>query len=169
MGLLLPASVVRDVRGERMREIEMAHRTDVCARFTKDLALIEPGLELVWWPQHASAPGFVPGRYHIIWHNPNGLGSVEPVVDEFGGYREPDSGLFELVRRSDMWDDRVVRDRKRITQAALDAKARAQQREREEIDEEVYERFKAATQTSVSMNRDTPWSQNAAGRRGAKR
>jgi hypothetical protein len=166
MGLILPDHVVRDIRAERAHEIELAHRTGVCDEFTRELKLIDPGLELVWWPAHASAPGFVPGRYHIVWQHPgDGLGSVEPFTDELGGYREPDSGLFELVRKSDMWNDRHKRDRDRVRQAARDAQARRERDEREEIAQEAEERWLAATRAQVSMSRDVPWTQNAAGRR----
>lgn len=170
MTLLLPDNVVRDIRAQRAHEIELAHRTGICEQFTRELQLIDPGLELVWWPEHAAAPGFIPGRYHVVWHHPtDGLGSVEPHVDELGGYREPDSSVFETVRKSDMWDDRARRDRERVRQAALDAKARREREEREEIYQEAEERWLAATRAQVSLNRDAPWHQNAAGKRGAKR
>lgn len=166
MGLVLPDRVVRELRAERAHEIEQAHRTGVCAEFTRELKRIDPGLELVWWPLTADAPGFVPGRYHVVWHHPgDGLGSVEPVTDEVGGYREPDSSLFDLVRRSDMWNDQLKRDRDRVRQAALRAKEKREAEEREEINQEVAERWAAATRTQVSMNRDVPWSQNVSGRR----
>lgn len=167
MGLILPARVVREIRAERMTEIEWAHRTGICGDFTRELKRIDPGLELVWWPETADAPGFIPGRYHVIWHNPDGLGSVEPVTDDVGDYREPDSSLFDLVRRSDMWDDRVVADRRRIREGARAAKEKMEREEREQIVQEGLERWKAATRTQVSMNRDTPWSQNASGKRGS--
>jgi hypothetical protein len=169
MGLILPDRVVRDIRAERASEIERAIRTEVCAEFTRELKRIDPGLELVWWPPSANAPGFVPGRYHVVWHHPsNGLGSVEPLVDKTGGYREPDSSLFELVRGSDMWNDRLVRDKKRIREQALKAKEKREREELEQIEQEAGERWLAATRAQVSMNRDTPWSQNAAGKRGSR-
>jgi hypothetical protein len=37
------------------------------------------------------------------------------------------------------------------------------EQERRDRDQDVFERFKAVSQTSVSMNRSTPWAQNAAG------
>lgn len=168
MGLLLPEHVVRQVRAERMAEIALAHRDRVCEEFTRELKLIDPHLELVWWPENGGAPGFMPGRYHIVRHNPDASGSVEPVVGPAGEYREPDSSLFDLLRRSDMWNDRAMHDRKRMMQRALDAEAKRKAAELEEIREEARERWAAATETRVSMSRDVPWSQNVAGRRGAK-
>lgn len=169
MGLILPARVVRDIRAERAHEIEQAIRTGICAEFTRELKRIDPGLELVWWPPTAEAPGFIPGRYHVVWHHPgNGLGSVEPLVDQAGGYREPDSSLFDLVRSSDMWNDRVARDKKRIREQALKAKEKRERDELEQIEQEANERWLAATRAQVSMNRDTAWSQNASGRRGSR-
>lgn len=168
MGLILPERVVREIRAERAMEIEMAHRTGVCEEFTRDLKRIDPGLELVWWPAHASAPGFVPGRYHVVWHHPgDGPGSVEPLVDEAGGYREPDSSLFDLVRGSDMWNDRANREKQRIREQAVKAREKREREELEEIQREAEERWAAVTRAQVSMNRDTPWTQNASGRRAA--
>jgi hypothetical protein len=101
-----------------------------------------------------------------VWHHPgDGVGSVEPYVDELGGYREPDSGLFELVRRSDMWDDRLERDRRRVREEALKAKEKREREELEEIEREAFERWQAVTRTQVSLNRDSPWTQNTNGRR----
>jgi hypothetical protein len=166
MALILPDRVVREIRAERAHEIEQAHRTGVCAEFTRELQRIDPGLELVWWPASASAPGFVPGRYHVVWHHPgDGPGSVEPLVDGAGGYREPDSSLFDLVRRSDMWNDRAQREKQRIREQALKAREKRERDELEEIQQEAEERWLAVTRAQVSMNRDTPWTQNASGRR----
>jgi hypothetical protein len=166
VGLILPEHVVRDIRAERQADFERGVRTGVCQQFTRELQRIDPGLELVWWPEHASAPGFIPGRYHVVWHHPTGgPGSVEPFTDELGGYREPDSGVFDMVRASDMWDDRVLADQKHVRDRALKAQEKREREEREEIAREAEERWQAVTRTQVSMNRDTPWTQNASGRR----
>jgi hypothetical protein len=167
MSLVLPTHVVRNLRAEYERDIAAAQRTVVCDEFNPQLKHIDPHLELVWWPAHnPPAPGFIGGRYHLIRHNPNASGSVEPLLGPNGAYREPDSSLFEWLSRSDMWNDQANRERRRIMQAARDAQASAQQREREDIALELKERVDAATRASVSM---TPgWTQTAAGKRARK-
>jgi len=146
----------------------MATRTEVCAEFNPELQHIDPHLELVFWPEHVPAPmGFIAGRYHIVRHNPGAPGSVEPLVDAQGGFRQPDSSLFEFLRASDMWNEQAMRDRRRVMQSAKDAQAARRRREMEDRREELKDRVNAATRTSVSMT-DTPWTQNAGGRRGRK-
>ena len=146
----------------------MAQRTQVCAEFNPELAHIDPYLELVFWPDHVPAPmGFVAGRYHIVRHNPGAPGSVEPLVAADGGFRQPDSSLFEFLRASDMWNEQAMRDRRRVMQSAKDAQAAREHREAEDRREELRDRVNAATRTSVSMT-DVPWSQNAQGARGRK-
>lgn len=159
---------MRDIRSQRRQEIGRAERTRVCMQFTRELQQIDPHLELVFWPETAMpAPAFIPGRYHIVRHNPNAAGSVEPLVTPDGGYREPDSSIFDQVRAADLWNAEVVRDRRRMEQKALDMRAKRQAEENRQRREEIRDRIKAATETSVSMS-DVPWSQNAAGARGRK-
>jgi hypothetical protein len=85
-----------------------------------------------------------------------------------GGFVEPGSWVFDALARSDLWDERVQRDRRRIQRELVEAKARRKERERAEADEDVLERFLAVSRPQVSMNRSTPWAQNAAGLRRTK-
>jgi hypothetical protein len=165
MGLLLPDSVVRDLRAERAREIEQAYRSDVCQEFTRELRKIDSYLEMCFWPHDHTPPGFVTGAYHIVRHNPGAPGSVEALIDKDGKPREPGSWVFDLIRSTDLWNPAVERDRKRFMKRALDAKERARKREEEEHKELLHDLANAAWRTQVSMT-DVPWTQNASGRRG---
>jgi hypothetical protein len=165
MPLLLPPGVIRDLRQEQARDIAAAQRTEICKAFNPELKHIDEHLELVWWPAHnPPSPGFIAGRYHLVRHNPNASGSVEPLIGPNGEFREPDSSLFEWLRASDMWNAQANRERRRVMQAAKDAEARRRQRENEDHAEELRDRVNAATRASVSM---VPgWSQTVAGKRG---
>lgn len=167
MPLLLPDRVVREIRAQAAADIAAAQRTEICAEFNTELRRIDPRLELVWWPEtNRPAPGFIPGRYHIVRHAEGaGAGLVEPVVDELGGFREPDSGMFEWLRRSDMWNDRAMADRRRAMQAMKDAEAGRRAREDADRREELRDRVNAATRATVSMNTASPWTQVAGARR----
>jgi hypothetical protein len=165
MGLVLPEHVVRGLREERSREIEMAFRGDVCEEFTRELRKIDSYLEMCFWPHDHTPPGFVTGAYHIVRHNPGAPGSVEALVDPTTGKpKEPGSWVFDKLRGGDLWNAEVERDRKRYLKRALDAKERARRREEEEHKELLRDLTNAAFRTSVSM---VPgWTQNAAGKRG---
>jgi hypothetical protein len=165
MPLTLPDHVVRDIRLERAAQIALAEANEVCERFTRELRKIDVYLEMVYWPlRNPELPGFVPGCYHVVRHNPTAAGSVEALTGPDGGYMEPGSWVFEMVRRSDMWNVEAERDRARIVARAVAARDRARQREIEDRREELRDRVNAVTRTSVSMT-DVPWSQNSAGRR----
>lgn len=168
MPLLLPEHVVRNLRMERAQELAMAEVTEVCQRFNPELRKIDAHLEMVYWPMRApDIHGFVNGCYHIVRHNPDAAGSVEPLVDADGNYREPGSWVFDMLAASDMWDDRVMRDRERLRKRAVDARERQKTREREDRREELRDRANAAWRVSVSMT-DAPWCQSMDGRRGRR-
>lgn len=166
MPLHLPEQVVRRLREERAQELAMAEVDRVCAEFNPELKRIDANLEMVYWPmRHPDIHGFIPGCYHIVRHNPQGAGSVEPLVDADLQYREPGSWVFDMLAASDMWDDRVMRDREKLRRRSEQARERAKAREREERREELRDRANAAWRTSVSLT-DAPWTQTTDGRRG---
>jgi hypothetical protein len=168
MGLVLPEEVVRRLRLERAQELAMAEADSVCVEFTRELRKIDCNLEMVYWPMRApDIHGFVNGCYHIVRHNPDAAGSVEPLVDERMDYKEPGSWVFDMLAASDMWDDRAMRDRVTLRKRSEAARERAKAREREERREELRDRANAAWRASVSMA-DVPWSQAMGGRRGRR-
>ncbi len=138
-------------------------------RWDRELAAIDPGLKLVWCPDpapiEAAAMGAVPGRWNLM----RAINGVPPTFIALqtpeGDYLEPGSHIFETLARSDLWDERNMRERERRVEQLRRASAREKEREREERQQEIKERMKAIRETSVSMNRDVPWSQNVAGRK----
>jgi hypothetical protein len=70
------------------------------------------------------------------------------------------------MRASDLQNPQVMRAHKEQKRQAELAKQREQQRDDEERREHLRDAYKARFETSVSMNRDTPWTQNVAGKRG---
>lgn len=137
--------------------------------FNRELARIEPGLRLVWCPDPAPvdavATGAKPGRWHVMRPNPGAPISLLPIVMPDGGFRQPDSSVFEELRKSDLWSSVNAEERRRARLRAEDARVRREQREREDRAQDALERWKAVSRAQVSMSRDTPWSQNAAGAR----
>lgn len=178
MSLFLPPKVGRELMEERRRReavaLESMRRQGWMKEFDAELDRIVPGMVIVPCPDpaplDAAAMGFAPGRWNLVWPGYNGgPANVLPLEDDDGGYREPGSWVFDMLARADMWNERAMRDQRRIKREAEEAKARRLERERAERDQEVLERYAAVSRTQVSMNRSAPWSQNSAGRRGAKR
>jgi ElaB/YqjD/DUF883 family membrane-anchored ribosome-binding protein len=139
--------------------------------WNRELRKIDARLEMVWFDESAKGiPGVVPCRYHLIRRNdaPSPW-SVIPVQNSKGEYVEPDSGVFEMLLRDDMWSESAEQERRKARSRAEAAKAREREREAEERQQEIFERVQAARRAFVSMSRDSPWTQNSAGRRAAKR
>ena len=137
--------------------------------FTDLLKQKDPYLEMVFFPPTAKAPGVVPGRFHIMRHNPGAPPSLFPLLAENGGFRMPASGDVERMDELDLQNPRVRHAREKAERELEIAEQRQKQREDEQRWEELCDRYNANFRTSISMNRSTPWSQNAAGRRGRKR
>lgn len=145
--------------GERLSQ----HRAlEVMQEFNRELQRIDPLLELMFVPDRADVSGtpLRRGFWHVLRRNEGAPWLVIPVEDEHGNPAEPSSRLFERLRQGDMWNARSQRERARLEREAQLAAERQKAREREARQDEIVERVAAATRTQVSMNRDTPWTQN---------
>lgn len=167
MALLLPDSVVRDVREQARVDLGLGERDQACEEYTRELRRIDSYLELVKFPERAAPhPGLVPGAYHIVRWNPTMAPTVEALIDGFGQPLALGSWVFDKLREADLWSGEAQRDRERMNRRAMAAKEAARARERADRQEELRDRLNAATRTSVSM---VPgWSQNASGKKGRK-
>lgn len=132
--------------------------------FNRELRRIDRLLEMVFIPPGADTTGTQcrPGFYHVIRRNENAPITVMVVHGEHGEFVEPTSRIFDRLRQGDLWNESSVRARENAERRAAEAADRERAREREARQDELVERVKAATRTQVSMNPDTPWSQNAA-------
>jgi hypothetical protein len=116
----------------------------------------------------AELPGVRPGFWHVLRLNTMGPYYCEPLTDVDGEYAEPSLSMFDALRMADLQSPQVVRAREAEDARRRAEKAAADAREDEERQAEIVERWKAVSETSVSMSRDTPWTQGVAGRRGRK-
>lgn len=174
-GLWIPPAAQRDQARQMEGEVvQMVQRFEGLMRYwTNRLRdeLNDDRLELIFAPPTANPEvGLEPGRYHVLRRNePPTPPSLIPVNDPItGGFVEPGAWLIEKLRRSDLQNPHVVRAAKDAEERAKKAKERQQQRELEERKEHLRDSFRSRFETSISFNRDTPWTQNAAGRRGRK-
>lgn len=180
MSVWLPPKVSRELAEEsRRREAAALDAVDLAAReewvrvFNAQLERVVPGMFLAGCPDPAPldlvGQGARPGYWHLIWPGFNGGPlNIMPLQGPGGERREPGSWVFDLLAEGDLWNERSNRERARVKRAAEEASARRLEQERRDRDEEVMERYLAATRAQVSMSRDVPWSQNSNGRRGAR-
>jgi hypothetical protein len=152
---LAQGRVAADVQAQRLVDHELQRQLDTVKRFNRDLRDIDPYLELVWirrprdWTHEGAPFGIVWNRWHVARHNPAAGDSYLPHVTADGGYREPDSGIFEMLRRSDLWrSDVQAKQRKRQARAA-EARQRANDEMRAECREEAAMRLKALESPGV--------------------
>lgn len=177
MSLWTPPSVSAKLRQETARrEAEAVQglvdesRWKWVQDFNRDLEAVWPGMRLIWCPDPAPldavAMGARPGRWGILMPSQTGgPGSVKPLLGENDEFVEPGGWVFDMLRQQDWWNPEVRHARRKVEEEAQRAAERRKEQEREEANAEVLERFLAGTRAQVSMNRDVPWAQNAAGYR----
>ena len=168
--IFLPPKVARELLEERQQfasDIDkVCHSDKTCETWTRELKRLDPLLRMVRAPEHnVLGLPLHAGCYHLIRDNVGAPPSVTPVLGPDGGFTEPPGKLLDELKGMDLWDTRVERMRERIQRAEAEREERQKLARRQEKVEEITERWDAATRTQISMNRDTPWSQNAAGAR----
>jgi hypothetical protein len=111
----------------------------------------------------------VGGAYHLLRANQGAPLSVTPIVDKDGvPLPEPPGRLLEQLTLMDLQNESVGRMRERIAEEERRREERRKELVREQRQDTILEHWKAVSETSVSMNDSTPWSQNVAGRRKVK-
>jgi len=149
--------------------MQMVYLKGVMDEFNKELKAIDPYLELALATEKVLAGNPLrPGYWHVIRHNPGAPPSVMIIQGRNGEYVEPNSEVFRMLKEDmDMWNPANEHRRRKKEQAIEEAKERRKERERQARQEELLERYAAATRTQVSML--PGWSQNVAGLKGRKR
>lgn len=153
MTLFVPESVRKaqaDAEMNTFVDIALLRECRIAKDITKELKGIDPYLEVVYinrppdWNDavDGSPPGGIQfNRWHVKRHNPGTQDTYYAYTTPGGGYREPDSGMIELVRRMDLGDARVKREI--LDQRIKDAEARQKMRDvkDEEFKEELQQRI----------------------------
>lgn len=171
MALILPEHVQRRLDLEKRREFEARILRNVtiedarAREYTAKLQAVSPDMFMV--KAHDNVDLGVPlrpGFYHILVRNQDAPLSVME-VHENGRYAEPDSRIFDVLAKGNLRERRV---RERLEQRDKQEQDDIE-KDRRTTNENRRERLKdivlSATRAQVSMNRDTPWTQNANGRR----
>lgn len=166
----LPPKVSRELVQERARrsaDILLEGRTDeICRQFNRELRLIDPYLEMLFFGADCRVQGAVPSRYHLSRRSPDAPATLIAITGPNGEFVEPSSAIFAKLAEGDLWSSNAVRERERMVREAERARDRKRAREAEERQEEIKDRMNAAFRTQVGW--DPKWTQNVAGKRGAR-
>lgn len=144
--LKLPENVQADL--DRRAALEFL-TDDRVKEFNGWLKAIDPWCRLAFAPDRAEGPGIQPGRWHVMRQTPgcvptfltistNGLGVP-------GGFREPDSGVLESLRRADTWHRNLLAEQ----QIHAAAKDRAEANHKQARKEELALNIKAKTNPGI--------------------
>lgn len=177
-GLYVPSHIDRydlDATERHNAEVDqMIQRFEGTMRYWTEVIqreLDDPRLEVIFAPPYASAEtGLEPGRYHVMRRNePPTPPTLIPLEGTRGEFVEPGQWVVDLLRRSDLQNPRVMADHREAKRRLEMEKRNEQQRETEERREHLRDAYKSRFETSISFNRDNPWTQNVAGKRGGAR
>lgn len=176
-GLLVPNHVTRNDIAEtetaRALMLEMVQRTEGQLRYWTEVAQRELNDPRVFFVR--ADPGadpeseLTPNFYHLIRDNePPTPPSVIP-VEKDGQFAEPGQWFIDRMRAADLQNPRVMRAHREAKRQAELAKQREHERETEERREHLRDAYNARFRTSISLNRDTPWTQTASAKRDRKK
>jgi hypothetical protein len=151
-GVVIPQEYLRETEQHNAEVQAMIALRDELEEWTRDLKRLDERLQMVWAPESVTAPGLVPGRFHVLRRNdPPAPVTPFPLVrglltgdpdDE--GFIEPGSWVFDWLQKSDLQNTTVQEERKRFQEEAERARQRRKQEEREETIWEIDERLRVA-------------------------
>lgn len=124
------------------------------ALYEPDLKAIDPALELRK-AQDTVTPGngLKPGYWHIIRHEPGFVSYVTPLEYPDGSPREPGSWMYEHLAKEDMWSNRSVKAAHERNRKLMEARAREEERERQDRVGDFNERYAAANRVQILVPR----------------
>jgi hypothetical protein len=170
--LFVPPTVARELLDERRQftaaVIKACKKDDVCRRWDKELQRLDPLLEMIVADVQVVGTPLLAGYYHLVRMNETTMPTVTPVTGPNGERIEPPGRLLEQLKATDLWNPQVTRLRERAVKAEQERNARLQEQARTDRQADMLEQWRAVSETSISMNRSAPWSQNVSGRRGRK-
>jgi hypothetical protein len=166
----LPPSARQAVIDERQRRTQeivgMAEEGAFKRTWDADLQKLDPRLRMLRAKEDADLPELTPGFWHVMRLNDNAPPTVVLTVkNPDGTYREPDSRVFDELRRDDMWHPQVGKDRRDRARLLEEAKERRKRNEDEARWEDMALNFKALESPSIRFG-GKGWTASKKGRGG---
>jgi hypothetical protein len=156
------ADRTRSFNADVLRSCALDDGDPVLVEYTRRLQEYSPRLLMVRAHEHV-VPGvpMKPGYYHVLVRLDDAPYTIAVVEGEDGEFVVPTSRVFERLAAGDMTQRRNLDRFAHVQRDEHDANEREKRTDREERREHVRDLVNAYTRTSVSMNPDTPWTQNA--------
>lgn len=171
MSIWVPPKAAKELR-ESSREYE----ADVMSSLERDAKLahwermlheIDPKLHLVKARNPVkTGTALRPGFWHVIRDNSDKAAppTVMTIEGPNGEYIEPNSAIFDLLRRNDLQRQGSRHEREERERRIEQQKEREKERELADLTAEAMERWVAGNRAFVSMDRSVPWTQSARAR-----
>jgi hypothetical protein len=171
VSIWVPPRVSAELRASTLEHqaqvMGQARRDAMLDWWTGELQKIDPKLSMIKARDDCDVAGMRAGYYHVLRIEPGAPASLFIIEGPDGEFMEPNSSVFDMLRRNDLWRREAVADRKRMQREAREAADKRRERERQARLEELRERVRAVTETSVSMHKgERPWTQTAKAQRG---
>jgi len=141
-----------DLNGRRERMRAWKTQADEQARqLEKELKELDPLFEVDFVdpaaannPNQEKALGIVPGRWHIIRTNPEGVNTWFPICGPNKAYRDPELSIVEEMKKADLWRPGALQELRDSQMKELEAKERQRELEHEQRSDEVALAYSAA-------------------------
>lgn len=146
MSLWLPPQSREDQAQIAQYNAEVNRQWQIFNHYNSELKAIDERLMLVQAAEDATTPGLEPGHWHVVMNmGPNRPPNISK------GYKTPGSGMFEDLRKGDMWSNRSMYEARKARERAQKAAERQRAVEKEERIEEALDRYRHKYITKISV------------------
>lgn len=134
------------------RMVDEASRQDKMAqRLERELKKVDRHLEVVAIapaaannPNFRKAVGVVPGRWHIVRRNPQGVDAWFPIMGPNGEFRDPELQVVEDMKAADLWRPGALKELRDRQMRQEIERVNREAREGEQRSDEARLAFRAA-------------------------
>jgi hypothetical protein len=135
------------LEAERERAVEYRLHAAIAegARLERELKTIDERLEIGFVEERSPEyPGVVPGRWHVIRHNPDAPTSFMPIIGAEGEYVDPSFQIIEKLKENDLWKTGAVKTLMENYNQKWENKRKARDSDKESMKEQGAHVFRAA-------------------------
>ncbi len=171
MSLWVPPRVSHELREETLKANEATLsmfqlQYGILDKWNRELKKFDPLMRLGKAHDNAEGVGVMPGYYHLIRINPGQPIWCTPIHDN-GKFAEPTNAMLDMLRRTDMQNPQVLRDKTEMAKKEAASKRAEKLDRRERRKDSMMEHWKSIYQPKVGFG-DKGWTNSVAGKRGRK-
>lgn len=144
-------NAVEEEQNQIREEVEfLAGRLDYYDKLARE---IDEHLRVVMAKPNTTVEGLKGGYYHLVRLRPGHPAYIKPYEHEDGSWRDLDEGILDMAVEDDLWNDQVMRERRRLRKRADEAKERDRQRQSADRAAEIDARIKSLNSTQILVPR----------------